>query len=217
MQTLTPESKPAAAFPFPTEPVEAALLTIPGLDDSGPRHWQTHWERLAHCRRADLGDWAQPRLDEWVPALDRAIREHPRPIVLVAHSLGCIATVWWARLCWSEAFREKVRGALLVAPADVEAIDANPRIRDFRPIPAFPLPFRTILVASRDDPHAGFERSLAMADAWGSELVDLGCAGHINADSALHEWPRGLRLAAEIGGNNANLLVAELSLRSALA
>ena len=55
------------------------------------------------------------------------------------------------------------------------------------------------------------------AAAWGSELVDLGRSGHINADSGIDEWPRGLRLAAGLGGQNANLLVSELGLRAALA
>src|SRR4051812_34015597 len=95
-----------AAFPFFESEVTAAFITIPGLDNSGPRHWQTHWERLGHCSRAELGGWEQPRLHLWVAALDRAIRENARPVVLVAHRLGCLAATWWARLNWSEAFRE---------------------------------------------------------------------------------------------------------------
>jgi predicted alpha/beta hydrolase family esterase len=206
-----------AAHHFPDSEVEPGFLTIPGLGNSGPRHWQSHWEGLAHCSRAELGDWTHPKLHQWVPALDRAIRENPRPIVLVAHSLGCIATAWWAHLCWSEAFQEKVLGALLVAPPDVDAFDADPGILDFRPLPAFPLPFKSTLVASRNDPHSTFERSATMAKAWGSELVDLGRVGHINAESGVEEWAGGLRLAAALGGQNANLLVAELGLRAALA
>jgi predicted alpha/beta hydrolase family esterase len=205
------------AFPFPEAEVTASFITIPGLDNSGLRHWQTHWDRIEHCSRAELGSWEDPKLHLWVPALDRAVRENPRPVVLVAHSLGCFATAWWGRLCWTEAFREKVRGALLVAPPDVDALDANPRTRDFRPFPAFRLPFRSIVVASHNDPHATFDRSRAMARAWGSELVDLGRAGHINADSGIEEWPAGLRLAATLSGHNPNLLVAELGLRAALA
>lgn len=207
----------SAAIPLSQEEVPAAFLIIPGLDNSGPRHWQTHWQRLSHASRAELGDWAEPRLHEWVPALDRAIREKPRPILLVAHSLGCVATAWWARLCWSEAFREKVRGALLVAPPDVDAPDASPRIRDFRPLPLFPLPFPSLVAASRDDPFAAFERSRAMASAWGSEFVDLGRCGHVNSESGIDEWPRGLRLAATLAGLDPDRLVTELGLRSALA
>jgi predicted alpha/beta hydrolase family esterase len=204
-------------FPFPETEVAASFLTIPGLDNSGPKHWQTHWDRLAECSRVELGHWDQPRLHTWLPALDRAIREHPRPILLVAHSLGCIATAWWSRLYWSEAFREKLRGALLVAPPDVDSVDASQRIRDFRPLPLFRLPFRTILVVSRDDPHARFERAQAMAQAWGSELVDLGRAGHVNAESGIDEWPAGLRIAAGLSGHNPDRLVSELGLRAALA
>jgi len=198
-------------------PEAADVLLLPGLDDSPRGHWQSHWEQLGRFRRVELGDWARPQLHEWVPALDRAVRESARPVVLAAHSLGCLAASWWASLCWVGAFRDKVRGALLVAPPDVDALDAEPRIRDFRPLPKARLPFRSILVASRDDPHAPFARSQAMAATWGSELVDAGPAGHLNAESGLYEWAQGLRLLAGLSGHNANLLVAELGLRTALA
>jgi predicted alpha/beta hydrolase family esterase len=209
----------AAVAPRPPEQNRSApeVLLLPGLDDSPPRHWQSHWEQLSHCRRVALGDWKRPRLHEWVPALDRAVRESARPVVLAAHSLGCLAAAWWASLCWVEAFRDKVRGALLVAPPDVDALDADPRIRDFRPLPRLRLPFPTIIVASRDDPYAPFARSEQMAACWGSDLVDAGKAGHLNAESGLYEWTQGLRLLAGLGGHNPNLLVAELGLRSALA
>jgi predicted alpha/beta hydrolase family esterase len=195
----------------------ADVLLLPGLGDSPPRHWQSHWEQLSHCRRVSLGDWSRPRLHEWVPALDRAVRESARPVVLAAHSLGCLAAAWWASLCWVEAFRDKVRGALFVAPPDVDALEADPRIRDFRPLPRLRLPFRTILVASRSDPYAPYARSERMAACWGSELVDAGEAGHLNAESGLYEWTQGLRLLAGLSGDNPNLMVAELGLRSAMA
>jgi len=195
----------------------ADILTLPGLDNSGPRHWQSHWETLACCRRVDLGDWAHPRLHLWVDALDAAILASPRPVVLAGHSLGALTIVWWTQLRWREALRGKVAGALLVAPPDVDALESTPRIRDFRPLPRLRLPFPAILVASRNDDYAGFARSEEMAAAWGAELIDLGPAGHINAESGLEEWTRGFRLAAELGGHNVNMLVAELGMRRALA
>lgn len=195
----------------------ADILIVPGLDNSGPRHWQSHWAMLAQSRRVELGDWANPRLHEWVPALDRAMRAAGRPLVLVGHSLGCIAIAWWASLRWGRTFADKMKGALLVAPPDVDALDATARIRDFRPLPRLRLPFPSVLVASRDDPHARFGWSRDAATAWGSDFVDLGEAGHINAESGLHEWPQGLRLLARLTGHNPNLLVAELGLRRALA
>lgn len=206
-----------APVPLAADEEEPLILTLPGLDNSGPRHWQTYWEVLPNCRRVDLGCWDQPKLHEWVPALDRAVREAPRPVVLAAHSLGCFAAAWWAALCWVEAFQDKVRGALLVAPPDVDALDANQRIRDFRPLPRVRLPFRTLLVASRNDGYASFDRAKEMALAWGSELVDAGPTGHINADSGVDEWPRGLRMLAMLGGCNPNRLVTQLGIRTALA
>lgn len=218
MQLLSHERFRQRATPVDDgDEVTAAILAVPGLDNSGPRHWQSHWELLPHCKRVELGDWARPTLHDWVPALDRAVRESPRPVVLAAHSLGCLAAAWWAALCWVEAFRDKVKGALLVAPPDVDALNSEPRLRDFRPLPRVRLPFPTLLVASRNDSYATFESAKIMAEAWGSELIDAGPMGHINADSGIGEWPRGLRLIASLSGHNPNLLVTELGLRRALA
>jgi len=193
------------------------VLILPGLDDSGPRHWQSAWNRLPHFRRVDFEDWAAPKLHDWVPRLDRAVRENPRPVVLVAHSLGCIAAAWWAALSWSEAFRDKVFGALLVAPPDIDDEAIDPRIRDFRPLPRLRLPFPSIVVASRNDPYCRFSRAEEIARGWGSDFVDAGAAGHINSDSPIGAWAEGLPLLARLSGHNANLLVAELGLRTALA
>jgi len=53
------------------------------------------------------------------------------------------------------------------------------------------LPFPSVLVGSGNDPYCTFERAQAMASAWGSRFIDLGDAGHINADSGLGDWPQG--------------------------
>ncbi|QAY75542.1 alpha/beta hydrolase [Sphingosinicella sp. BN140058] len=193
------------------------VLTIPGLENSGPRHWQSAWDRLPHFTRVDFEAWSEPKLHDWVPKLDRAVRESPRNVVLVAHSLGCLALSWWAALSWSEAFREKVCGALLVAPPDVDAAETDARIRDFRPIPRVRLPFPSIVVGSRNDPYCSFSRAQDIATAWGSEFVDAGFAGHINAESPVGVWAEGLPLLARLTGHNPNLLVAELGLRTAFA
>lgn len=211
------ESPPDVRALWGSDEDAASILILPGLDNSGPRHWQSYWELLGHCSRVDLGNWERPKLHDWVPALDRAIREAPRPVVLAAHSLGCFAAAWWATLCWVDALKEKVRGALLVAPPDVDALDVDTRIRDFRPLPRLRLPFRSVVVASRNDPYADFNRASEIAAAWGSELVDVGPSGHVNAESGLREWPRGLRLVAELGGHDPDRLVTELGIRTAFA
>lgn len=173
---------------------DALCLIVPGLCCSGPDHWQTLWERARRdCRRVELENWDDPTRDGWVDRLDRAIAAADGPIVLVAHSLGCQAVAWWAAAAGTSA-RSKVAGAILVAPPDVDQAGADPRLSRFAPIPADPLPFPAMVVASRDDPYAAFDRSRAMAERWGADLIDLGKAGHINAQSGLGAWTEGQRL-----------------------
>lgn len=176
------------------EPERAAALclTVPGLCGSGADHWQTYWERQrGDCRRVELGDWDDPSLIPWLAKLDAAIRAADRRPLLVAHSLGCLAVAWWAQSAGAGA---RVAGAMLVAPPDVDRPDADPRLARFAPAPAGPLPFPTLLIASRDDPYAAFDRLGVMAGVWGARLVDIGSVGHINAQSGLGSWEKGQRL-----------------------
>ena len=56
------------------------VLTVPGLNNSGPDHWQTLWEQSrGDCERVDLGRWANPNRNAWVTRLD-ARCWWPRPI-----------------------------------------------------------------------------------------------------------------------------------------
>lgn len=172
-------------------PVE---LIIPGLFDSGPDHWQSHWLALRpNAVRVELGGWHAPSRDLWVAHLDRAIGRQRGPAVLVAHSLGCLAVAWWAQEA-SAARLAKVHGAMLVAPPDVDRPGVHPLLQPFAPAPSGRLPFPSLLVASRDDPYADFPRLAWLAAAWGSQLVDAGPCGHINAESDLGDWPQGLGL-----------------------
>ncbi|WP_308621752.1 alpha/beta hydrolase [Massilia sp. Se16.2.3] len=81
-----------------------------------------------------------------------------------------------------------------MAPSDVEAasypIDAN----GFTPIPMARLPFPSIVVASTNDEYVTRERARAFADAWGSRYLEIGDAGHVNADSGYGDWPEGERM-----------------------
>lgn len=169
----------------------ATCLIVPGLNDSGPDHWQTAWvRRRDDCRRVELGCWESPLRGVWLARLDQAVRESAAPVILIAHSLGCIAVAWWASLLREDATR-RVAAALLVAPADVERPDASEPLLRFAPAPTERLPFPSVVVASRDDRYASFETLERLAGAWGSLLVDVGACGHINADSGLGDWPEG--------------------------
>jgi predicted alpha/beta hydrolase family esterase len=137
-------------------------------------------------------DWLEPRLQDWLTALDRDIRGCPTPPVLVAHSLACPLVAHWAK-----GGGTQVRAALLVAPADVDSPDRTPEeVRSFSPVPLVRLPFPSLVVASDDDPFVSPERADAFARAWGSRLVMLPRAGHINADAGFGPWPEGRQLLA---------------------
>ncbi|RIA46958.1 hypothetical protein DFR49_1522 [Hephaestia caeni] len=174
------------------------VLTVPGLGGSGPSHWQTLWEdaRL-DTHRAELGMWDRPHRNVWVTKLDQAIRAAGAPVVLAAHSLGCLAVAWWARLA-GQSQGWPVTGALLVAPADVDRTDAHSPLRAFRPSPLEPLPFASIMVASEDDPWVSLNHARTLADGWGSHLVEIGMHGHINADSGLGWWAEGQALLERV-------------------
>lgn len=166
------------------------VLLVPGLDNSGPDHWQTHWERTdGDCRRVELGMWDRPQPAIWADRLGAAIQDSSRPVVLVAHSLGCHAISWWNAL--KKPVADKVVGALLVAPPEVEDAPIDSRLAPFAPLSRGRLPFPSILVASGNDPYADFGRAKRMARIWGSRLIDAGPLGHINAQSHIRDWPYG--------------------------
>lgn len=180
-----------AAFEFPLGPV----LTVPGLWNSGPEHWQSHWERLAPStfHRVNQRDWDTPRREDWVEALEASVALAGESPLLAAHSLSCALVCHWAR-----GRHSPVRGALLVAPSDVDAPSYPLGPVGFEPMPLERLAFPSIVVASDDDPLVRPERARAFAAAWGSRLVVVHGQGHLNSDSRLGAWPFGLSLLREL-------------------
>lgn len=170
------------------------FLIVPGYTNSGAAHWQSLWEQqFADARRVQQRDWDHPDRDEWIAALDEAIRASTEPPLLIAHSLGCLTVVAWAA-----GHSQRVAGALLVAPPDVEAADALDVLRGFAPIPMLPLRFPSIVVASENDPYATLARSTIFAQAWGSQFVSAGQAGHINTAAGYGPWPAGELLLQQL-------------------
>lgn len=194
------DRRPAGVRRVSTVPsMPTPVLIVPGWGDSGPEHWQTLWERAdPSFRRVRQRDWEYPIRAEWVDALEREIRAVEGPVVLAAHSLGCIAV---AHCAWGGAL--PIHAALLVAPPDVEHPDFPPVIEGFAPIPRERLAFPSVVVASRNDPYGDFERSRGLAEAWGSRFVDAGASGHINTAAGFGPWPLGETLLAELRGQGA--------------
>ena len=182
----------------PFDGAPSTILTVPGLGGSGPAHWQTLWEdSRPDIVRVELGMWNTPHRNAWVTKLDQAIRAARAPVVLAAHSLGCIAVAWWAALS-PQPYGWPVAGALLVAPADVDRIDAPTELKGFTPAPRTPLPFPSLVVTSSDDPWVSIERAHSMAVDWGSHFIDAGPQGHLNAASGLGLWPEGQDLLERV-------------------
>lgn len=165
------------------------VLTLPGWLSSGPEHWQSRWERRHGFVRVEQHDWLTPKRGDWMARLEDVVADARGPLVLVAHSLGCILTAAWAA---HSRHPTRVRGALLVAPGDVEQPDLAGHLPGWAPIVRRPLPFPSVLVASRDDPYCRFERAQGLAADWGSRFVDAGARGHLNAESGLGDWPEAL-------------------------
>lgn len=165
-------------------------IIVPGWKDSGPSHWQTHWAHcLPHAQRVQQPDWETPDPATWHATVAGYVDRAACPVLLIAHSLGCLASV-----SLPFPLRAKVAGALLVAPPDVERMTAPDSIRVFGAVPLHSLPFQSVVVASDNDPYCRLERAQQFASAWGSRLEVLSGAGHINADSGLGDWPQGLKL-----------------------
>lgn len=169
------------------------IVIVPGWRDSGPGHWQTLWtERLPRVCRVVQDNWVSPVRRAWVVRLAETILAVQGPVVVAAHSLGCMATVHLP-----PAVAARISGALLVAPADPERRGV---LADFAPVPYQPLPYRSIVVASSNDSFCPVRLSGAYARAWGSEFVRLQDAGHINVESGHGDWPLGLALLQSLAG-----------------
>lgn len=181
-------------------------LIVPGLRDHVAQHWQT-WlaERLPQAHsltpmgRENL--LLSARLDE----LEATIARLDAPVLLVAHSGGCVLVAHWAR---QTARSHRVHGALLATPPtfdrplppaypQLDALD----IAGWLPVPRQPLPFPSLVAASRNDVLGEWDAICQLARDWGSALEDLGAVGHLNPASGYGPWPQALalieRLAAE--------------------
>ncbi len=174
--------------------MKARVLLLPGLYDSGPEHWHSYWERTdSTFVRVRQRDWETPARSEWVDTLDHAVTLHGEEVVLAAHSTSCALVAFWAH-----STGRRVRGALLVGPSDTEAPSYPRGPTGWAPMPLAPIPFPTIVVASTDDEFVTADRAARFAEAWGSRLVVIGAAGHINSASGLGDWASGRALLEEL-------------------
>lgn len=167
------------------------VLLMPGIYNSGPAHWQSLWEKAdPSFRRIDAGDWDNPVCTLWVEAIDRAVTAVQAPLLIVAHSLGCLAVVEWAM----QKSERNLRGLMLVSVPDPDGPRFPAAAHGFLPPQRRRLPCESIVVSSEDDPYGSQAYHRQCAESWGSRFVNAGAAGHINADSGLGKWEPGLEL-----------------------
>ena len=172
---------------------DTTILIVPGLRDHVPAHWQTLLQaKLPKVRSVPPLEQDKLSLTARVEAIQRELEAINGPVILVAHSAGVLMVVHWAA-----RYQRPIKGALLAAPPDLNASwpDNYPtpdslRANGWAPLPTGRLPFPSILAASTDDYLASFAAATAMAEQWGSELVNLGAVGHLNPASGFGEWPQ---------------------------
>lgn len=181
----------------------ATVLIVPGLRDHVAQHWQTllaaqlpRAHTVPPLGREDLD--CQRRVD----AVEHAIRSIHGPVVVVAHSGGCITVAHWAA---RTRLGGRVRGALLATPPDFDQPmpEGYPHTDSLRaagwfPVPRQPLPFPSLVATSENDPLGAVDKVQLLAKAWGSRLVSLGAVGHLNPASGFGEWPQALDLIASL-------------------
>jgi len=170
-------------------------LTIPGYGGSSSDHWQSYFEKkLSNCRRIDQQNWEKPVCDDWINQIEHEVNNcDESEVILISHSLGGIALVHWAN-----KFKRSVKGAMIVAPPDIENPYQDLALESFAPIPQRKLSFPSIVIASNSDPWATIDRSIFFADCWGSEFVNIGEAGHINSDSGFYRWDSGIEILRKL-------------------
>ncbi|GAA4496013.1 RBBP9/YdeN family alpha/beta hydrolase [Pseudaeromonas paramecii] len=166
------------------------ILLVPGYQDSGPDHWQTHWH-AAHpdWQRVHDQDWETPDLAQWCQVLCRHLAQSPVPLHLVAHSFGCLTSLQAAA-----QLPHKIASLFLVAPPDPLHFAIPDEALSTPPCP-------TSLLLSDNDPWLAADRAAQLAGRWRLTPQHLGSQGHVNADSGHGHWPEGLaRLAAHLRG-----------------
>lgn len=174
---------------------KSRILIHPGLNNSDEEHWQTRWEKMyPSFTRVQQKEWDTPACKDWIETLDAEVmRETPEQVIIVGHSLACCTIGYWTK-----EYNRIIKGALLVAPSDTEAESYPAGTTGFTPMPLGKLPFPSIMVASTNDFYVTIERAQYFANAWGSEFVNIGEAGHINAASNLGNWEFGLSLLRQL-------------------
>ncbi|MDP5239429.1 alpha/beta hydrolase [Uliginosibacterium sp. 31-16] len=176
------------------------ILIVPGLYSSGASHWQSWFEqKLPNTFRVEQDDWSDPYLPRWAGAIRHELDRAKGHVWIIAHSFGCLAAAHA-----STDHRDKVAGVMFVAPADPDKFEVT------NVLPAERLGFPSVVVASSTDPWMRLTTAAYWADLWGSRLISIGNAGHINVDSGFGPWPDGLAIFEQLRRTQSDLPLGSL-------
>jgi predicted alpha/beta hydrolase family esterase len=168
------------------------FVLIPGINGSDEHHWQSIWQAEwgPSATRISPSSWDEPELDDWCRAIDRAVDEaRSTDVVLVAHSLGCLAAISWAA-----RRRPNIRGAFLVAPPDPDGPNFPAVATTFTAPEPAPLEVPGLIVSSENDPYCTTDFGIGLADALQLDRVSAGLVGHVNSAARLGRWDFGRAL-----------------------
>jgi predicted alpha/beta hydrolase family esterase len=173
---------------FPASLLNQPVLIVPGLRNSDDQHWQSLWqERLPNSKRIQVDDWSTPDLDKWKAGIRAELNKIDKPVVIIAHSFGTLASASIAA-----EFPSKIAALFLVAPADPDKFHIAKRL------PQNPLPVPAKIIASSNDPWLTESKAAYWALQWGTDFLRLKDVGHINSDSNLGLWPQGIQLLQQL-------------------
>lgn len=163
-------------------------LLVPGRGIPSQTHWMHDWARRSGYIWAPEPPGPPYDLAERVEALRVTIDADDTPAILVAHSAGCLTVAGWAA-----RHEGPVLAALLATPPFIPP--------EWMDVPRQALPFRSILAASRTDPHCTPAQARAYAADWGAEFFDAGDVGHLDGATGFGPWPDGEALVERLGGH----------------
>lgn len=167
---------------FPQSLREQPIVIVPGLRNSDAQHWQSRWEaKLPHSKRIELAEWDTPDLEKWKRGIRAQLQNIDKPVVLIAHSFGALASASIA-----QEFPEKIAALFLVAPADPDKFGIATHL------PQQPLRVSTRIIASSNDPWLTEAKAAYWALLWGADYLRYKNVGHINSASNLGDWPEGV-------------------------
>ena len=173
---------------------EITYVFLAGVYNSGPQHWQRLWhESMPGSVWVEHKDWEHPERDAWVSDLQAEMWQIAGPMIVIAHSLGCLLLAEWAR----NHDDPSLLGAFLVAVPDPHGPRFPRGVTGFAEPASLELPCPALVIASQDDEYAPLDFARETARHWNADFLDAGRLGHINADSGVGQWEEGRALLAE--------------------